>query len=192
MWNSKILLPKNDIKYLCTTELQGPQFLSYTDCRATIYIKGPGPAPYPCSCSLPQLLLPNPASASYPVMQKPCQPGWWAIAIFGHFWPFLAIFGHFWPLFGHYLAIIDHYWPLLATRWSGYSKHSESPFLPQLHAPAPCSPCSSSCPCPNVHAPAPLPLLLKLPVPTPCPLSRAHACSCSGIWQTLESMWLWM
>ena len=45
---------------------------------------------------------------------------------YSHFWPFLAIIGPF-------LAIIDHYWPLLATRWSGYSKHSESPlflFLP--------------------------------------------------------------
>ena len=46
MWNSKILLPKNAIKYFCTTSLKGPQFLSYTDCRATIYIQGPGTAPH--------------------------------------------------------------------------------------------------------------------------------------------------
>ena len=39
------MLLKNAIKYFCTTALQGPQFLSYTDCRATIYIQGPGLAP---------------------------------------------------------------------------------------------------------------------------------------------------
>ena len=42
------------------------------------------------------------------------------------YWPpgdrAIAIFWHYWPL----LAIIDHYLPLLATRWSGYSKRSES------------------------------------------------------------------
>ena len=46
---------------------------------------------------------------------------------YSHFWPFLAIIG---PL----LTITCHYWPLLATGWSGYSKHSESP-LTQLGGP---------------------------------------------------------
>ena len=36
------ILLLNAIKYFCTTALQGPQFLSYMDCRATIYIQGPG------------------------------------------------------------------------------------------------------------------------------------------------------
>ena len=40
--NSKMLLLKNAIKYGCITYLPGLQFLSSTDCRATINIQGPG------------------------------------------------------------------------------------------------------------------------------------------------------